>query len=376
MTAPLDPKKDPERRCLKVGQWPEADRLLWQKVLKPGTLLDDAGLGAHWAFQTRDKIEKHYGGWLNWLERNQLLDPAVEPALRVTRERVVAYVDDLKKRNAPLTVLNRIRELCNAIQAMAPDRDWSWLHKIIRRLRRSAKPKRKKETLMVPAEHLFRSGIELMDAADSIDCRKPPLSRAAQYRDGLVIALLAARPVRRRNLASIEIGRHLIRQGEKYWLIFPPDETKTHRAYAAPLPAALNPHLERYLDHYRPFLIGLKGRWGAARPFLRPGDRLWVSNYASAMSGHSIYHRVVKLTAAKFGHSLCLHLFRDVAATSIAVETPEHVQIIPGHLGHATSATSEKHYIHARSLEPTRKYPKHLLGLRAEKPRVNGGADQ
>jgi integrase len=373
MTAPLDPKKDPDRRCLKVERWPEADRLAWEKVLKPGSLLDDAGLGAHWAFQTRDKIEKNYGGWLNWLERNQLLDPAVEPALRVTRQRVVAYVDHLRKLNAPLTILNRVRELCNAIHAMAPDRDWSWLYKIIRRLRRTARPKRKKEALMVPAEHLFRYGIELMDEADAAACPKPLLSRAAQYRDGLVIALLAARPVRRRNLASIEIGRHLIRQGEKYWLIFPPKETKTHREYAAPLPLALNPYLDRYLDHYRPFLIRLKGRWGGVRAFERPGDRLWVSNFATAMSEGALYGHVTKLTATRFGHSLCLHLFRDVAATSVAVEAPEHVQIIPGHLGHATSATSEKHYIHARSLEATRKYQAHLLGLRVEKRRAEKG---
>ena len=375
MISPLDPKKDPDRRCLKVEQWPQSDLLLWQRVLAPGTLLDDAGLGAHWAFQTRDTIEKNYGGWLNWLERNRLLDPAVEPHLRVTRERVIAYVEDLRKRNASLTVLNRIRELCNAIQAIAPDRDWNWLHKIIRRMRRTARPTRKKEALMVPAEHLFRYGIELMDAADAADCQMPPPRQAAQYRDGLVIALLAARPVRRRNLASIEIGRHLIRQGEKYWLIFPPEETKTHRAYAAPLPAALVPYLERYLDHYRPFLVRLKGRWDGVRAFQRPGDRIWVSNYASAMSGHSIYHRVVKLTAAKFGHSLCLHLFRDVAATSIAVETPENVRIIPGHLGHATSATSEKHYIHANGLMATRKYQAYLLRLRTEKPTRGDGTD-
>jgi hypothetical protein len=259
---------------------------------------------------------------------------------------------------------------------MAPERDWAWLHKIIRRLRRNAKPKRKKEALMVPAEHLFRYGIELMDTADAVDCRMSSLDRAGQYRDGLVIALLTARPIRRRNLASIEIGRHLIRQGEKYWLIFPPEETKTHRAYGAPLPLALNPYLERYVDHYRPFLIQLKGRWHGIRAFQRPGDRLWVSNFASAMSEGALYGHVTNLTAVKFGRSLCLHLFRDVAATSVAVEAPEHVEIIPGHLGHATSATSERHYIHARSLEATRKYQAHLLGLWTEKPRTKDGADQ
>lgn len=147
-------------------------------------------------------------------------------------------------------------------------------------------------------------------------------------------------------------------------------------AYASPLPLALNPYIERYLAHYRPSLMQLKGRWNGIRVFRRPGDRLWISNFASAMSEGALYGHVTKLTGARFGHKLCLHLFRDVAATSIAVEAPEHAQIIPGHLGHATSATSEKHYIHARSLEATRKYQAHLLGLRTEKRRANDGTDQ
>jgi len=376
MTPRLDPKKDPERRCLKVEQWPDADRVAWATVIKPGNLLDDAGLGGHWSRHTSHTIARCYGGWLTWLDRNGILDRRAGPADRVTPERIVRYIDDLRLRNAPLTVLSRIRELCNAIQAMAPDRDWGWLQKIIRRLRRNAKPKRRKAALIVPSEHLWRYGIELMDAADAVESHKPPLSRAAQYRDGLVISLLAARPIRRRNLASIEIGRHLIHQGERYWICFPAAETKTGRPYAAPLPLPLNRYLERYLAHYRPFLIQHKGRWGESRSLQEPGDRLWISNYASAMSEGALYGRVTKLTGTRFGHKIFPHLFRDVAATSITVEAPEHVQIIPGHLGHSTSATSEKHYVHARSLEATRKYQAHLLGLRVERPRGASGANR
>jgi len=44
MTSQLDPKKDPERRCLKLERWPEADRLAWNAAVTPGNLLDPGGL--------------------------------------------------------------------------------------------------------------------------------------------------------------------------------------------------------------------------------------------------------------------------------------------------------------------------------------------
>jgi integrase/recombinase XerD len=360
MINPMDPKKDPDRRCLKVEQWPEPDRLAWGAVLTPGNLLDPGGLGAAWAPHTRHTIARCYGGWLTWLVRSQLLDPTVEPADRVTPERVVRYVDDLRRRNGAYTVPSRVRELCNAIQAMAPARDWRWLHKIVRRLRRSAQPKRKKAALIVPAKHLWDYGLELMEAADA-DTRGSDLARAAQYRDGLIIALLAARPIRRRNLASIEIGQHLVRRGDGYWICFP--DTKTGAVYERRLPLALVPYVEGYLTRYRPVLVQY-ARPRKRRLFHEAGDRLWISNVGSAMSEGAIYGRVTKLTAVRFGHKINLHLFRDVVATSIAVEQSAHVQITPSLLGHATLATSEKHYNHARSLEATRQYQKHVLALR------------
>lgn len=363
----MDPKKDPNRRCLKVEQWPEVDRLAWVTVIKPGNLLDAGGLGAEWAPHTRHTVARCYGGWLTWLERSELLDPTVEPTNRVTPDRIVRYVNELRQRNSGYTVLSRIRELCNAVQAMAPAGDWGWLHKIVRRLRRSAKPKRKKATLIVPANQLWLHGLELMEAADgdTRGSRGSALARAAQYRDGLIIALLAARPIRRHNLASIEIGRHLVRQGHGYWICLPAAETKTRVAYEAPLPLALVSYLQQYLAWHRPVLVQHTGRWGERRLLHEPGDRLWISNYGSAMSEGAIYGRITKLTALRFGHKINPHLVRDIVATSIAVEDSTHVQITPSLLGHTTLATSEKHYNHARSLEAARQYHNHVLALRS-----------
>ena len=363
MTHRLDPKKDPARRCLKPEQWPALDRAAWLTVIEPGNILELGGRGAEWAPLTRHNIARCYGGWLTWLDRSGLLDPTLEPADRVGPERVVQYINDLRTRSSGYTVLSRIRALCTTVQAMAPDRDWRWLQKINRRLRNSVKPKRKKETLIVPVDHLWSYGLELMHTAETSP-NLSDLARAAQYRDGLIIAFLAARPIRRRNLAAIEIGRHLVRRGERYWICLPAAETKTRVPYEAPIPYVLVSFLERYLTRHRPFLVQHTGRWGESRPLQDPGDRLWISNYGSAMSEGAIYGRVIKLTSVRFGHGINLHLFRDIAGTSIAVEDPGHVQITTSLLGHTTLATSEKHYNHARSLEATRRYQAHVLALR------------
>ena len=57
-------------------------------------------------------------------------------------------------------------------------------------------------------------------------------------------------------------------------------------------------------------------------------------------------------------------MFRDAAATAIAIFDPEHVLIIKAILGHATIATSEKHYNLARGLEAGRRYYQTIGGLR------------
>jgi hypothetical protein len=52
--------------------------------------------------------------------------------------------------------------------------------------------------------------------------------RAAQrYQSGLMMALLAARPLRRGNFASIVLGRHLLATDTGYELVFAREETKS-----------------------------------------------------------------------------------------------------------------------------------------------------
>jgi integrase/recombinase XerD len=58
----------------------------------------------------------------------------------------------------------------------------------------------------------------------------------------------------------------------------------------------------------------------------------------------SIYQQITKRTKEEFGVSINPHLFRDAAATTIALEDPTHVCIGTRVLHHKSSRTTEKHY--------------------------------
>jgi integrase len=176
-----------------------------------------------------------------------------------------------------------------------------------------------------------------------------------------MIALLAARPFRRKNFTTLLIGRHLVQVDDTYWFHFTFLETKTRRPIDVPFPDGLLPHLQRYLSHYRPLLAQRTGRWNRSRTATAA---LWISQDGSAMTEIAIYFRIMKLTKKRFGQVVNPHLFRDSAATSIAIEDPEHVRCTMVVLGHGTLATSEKHYNQAGSLEATRRLQRHVLDMR------------
>ena len=62
-----------------------------------------------------------------------------------------------------------------------------------------------------------------------------------RYRDGLLIALLIACPMRIKNLANLIIGQHLVFDGCAYGLKLRAAETKTGRPYAPAVPMELTP---------------------------------------------------------------------------------------------------------------------------------------
>ncbi|RMI17308.1 hypothetical protein EBE87_23040, partial [Pseudoroseomonas wenyumeiae] len=241
----------PSRRVAwPVAQWPAADREAWARAQRPGDFLEEAGAAATWRPATLRAVVGAYGRWLAFLDTEGTFDAAPAAASHITPDTVRRYVAVLRAQCAPVTRAGYIAWLCMMAQALAPERDWRWLNAVQARLQRQAEPVRQKRTRVVPAGELRQLGLDVMARAEALEAVRPNQPLAARdFRDGLMIALLAMRPLRQRNFLGIEIGRHLQPLGDGYVLVFAGSETKNHRPLEASVPASLVPALRRYLDH-------------------------------------------------------------------------------------------------------------------------------
>ena len=351
-------KTDPMRRCTPVAEWPPADRAAWERAIRPGDLLEPGGRASHCNAYSLRKYAKGYGRWLTWLAQRGELDQDEAAGGRATQARVVAYLADLQELNGKQTVLNRVQELRSVLAVIAAEADWSWINRLATCIRaRPDDPNRKRARLRSSAQ-LYALGLRRMRQAEEAASIRP-LERATRFRDGLIIALLAARPLRRKNLCALRLGHHLARRGAIFWIDIPGEETKNGRPIEVPLPEELSRAMERYLREYRPVLA--QGR---------SLDCLWVSSRAKPMHEVSVYCQVRRLTKETFGTPINPHLFRDAAATTLAIEDPEHVRIASQMLGHGSVRVTERHYNQARMIEAARRYQE---GVRARRRGLRTG---
>jgi integrase/recombinase XerD len=350
---------DPRRTCLRVEQWPKADRLAWEAAAQPGDVLEDTvGPAHHWSPQTREKRRKGYGRWLNFLIRNRLFDPDHTAAERVTPANVRLYLAELKETVSSWTGWGRMDELQSAIRVIAPDPDWTWLRGVVRHLEANVRASKDKFPRLRPAGEIAAWAIGEMDRIT----KEPPLHNTTTgYRDALMIAMLICCPTMRLgNLTMIRVGVHLRRLSDAYQLVFNPEETKTRTPLTIPVPESLSSYLDHYIDHVRPNL-----------PKADESDRLWITRYGRPMRDKAVYAAITKTTKRAFGVAINPHLFRDCAVTTVAIEDPEHIGIAAPILGHTDPRTTEKHYIQANSLVAARKLRSSVDALRRQyHPRI------
>ena len=348
----------PNRACLKLADWPARDRELWLAAVAPSDPFADGG-GTRACHRSRSncKVVQNYGRWLTFLAGQGLLDPHAHPADRITLEVVKAYVSELEGlQNRKNTVLARLQDLGVMARVFAPTRDWSFISRLASWVRAKPEIPQDKRSRLVGSDELYDLGLSLMAQAAT---QSTPRLTAMAFRDGLMIALLALRPMRRGNFISLTIGEYLVQNGAGWSIVLPGSVTKTHAELAFPWPEELIRPLEIYLAIHRQILAKLVNRWTAP-----VGSRLWVSSQGSPMTEIAFYDRIVKKTKAAFGRSINPHLFRDAAATTLAIHDPDHVRLAAPLLGHRSLATTEHYYQQAQSLEATRMYAKVIVDRR------------
>jgi integrase/recombinase XerD len=352
--------KAPERACLKLQDWPKEDRRLWQAACEPGDLLDPepSGARANHATMSNRKAEKGYGRWLTFLQIAHPDSVAAAPAMRITPEKVRRYVDSLIcLNNSTATIIARLRELGEVARIMDPKRSWNFINALKSRIRGRHKPARDKSHLKL-SDELFGLGLSLIEKATAFRGREAALL----HRDGLMIALLALVPLRRRNFAGLRLHRNVVAINDVWLITLDESETKTHAPLEILWPDELVGPLRTYLNVHRPLLSAIN------RPSAKPADdALWVSTHGSPLSEMAMYLRICEHTQKAFGRAINPHLFRDAAATTPAIADPAHVRVAAPLLGHRTFTTTERYYQQAQSFDAHRAYVDALYG-KAKRP--------
>ena len=337
-------------KMIRPSRWPSPDSEAWDRALTAREVFDDHNAATRWATVTRQTVALSYGRWLGYLNELGMLDGT--PGSRVTPEAVAGYVAHLRATVQPTTVLNYTKHLFDAIRAMTPDQDWRWLRKIAAGLAYGLVPACRSKPV-VSADRLYSLGRELMERADN-DVELKRVERAIVYRDGLMIALLAARPLRRSNFAHLRIGRHLTKAGGAWTLYIPADEAKGRYPIEAPLPQILGGPMDRFLRVYRPRILSLRGR-----------GYLWTSRTGRPLGNGGVYRSIVRRTRTALGSPFSPRDFRVSAATTIAIADPANVHTASLVLGHIYDGTTERCYNRARTVDASLRYQGHLDALRA-----------
>ena len=363
------PREKRRRLSLPFAEWPEADQTAWLNVVAKRSILEKSSLGTHWTSTTRAGVLAAYARWLRWLAIRNPKSLMLQPADRLTRTSVVAYVDEIRLSVADGTVSVYLSYIAMAVRAMAPGVEFGWLNRLTARLASRATPPENKVERLVASRDLMELGIQLMAQAqtwsDGSERR-----RDTRYRDGLMLALLALRPLRLANFVGIELGRHLVDRGGTSWLTFEAAETKNRKALDFPFPDNLLPHLRHYLRQIRPRLCGQTTGRNPLAFFQEPGTRLWVSGTGAALRPRVFFTMTVRRTTEAFGQRVNPHLFRDCLATTLASGEADLTWAIPHVLGHKVLRTSERHYNHALGKREVETFQNHVEALRRLKPPV------
>ena len=312
-------------KCLPIRLWPPADRAAWEAAMRPSDPFESGGIASRWSAATQRKTAAGYGRYLYWLRERGELDETADPAARITRERLAAYLDELRRTNRGHTIQTRIQELGDAMQALAPNSDWRFIKRAAGRLRANTIPARDKRGRLPRIVDPIAQGYRMMDEAETTGTLSE-LGRAALYRDGLLLVFLAYHPLRLRNLASLRIGQHLLVQEDRIILKVEASETKARKCIEQELSPRLSLAMRRYINRYRKVLLRARGRWHAPA-----ADMLWVSRDGSPCSEQTFRNIVGKHSVGPNGQPVSPHLFRSMAATSVSIEAPELGRSHPSH---------------------------------------------
>jgi integrase len=346
------------KKHLHFDAWPEKDRDLILALLQDGDPVGEESRAAHMSVATRIGLRAAHARFLGFLALEDPERLRLPPCTRLDREAIKAFVEHLRKSCRDTTIASTLHKLRLILNFISAEKDWSWLKTIATRIDARATP-RPDHLHGITSAILFELGRKLLSEAEDSARATGRIRKldALAYRDGVIIALLAAVPLRRRTLAALTIHQHLVKIGSGWLLDIPAADTKNRRALEFPIPGELSASLDLYLARFRTAIPGAYKHKG-----------LWPSVKGFPMSGGAIYDAVRRRTLERIGVQVNLHRFRGAAARLWSISDPANVRGAKDLLGHADFGTTQTHYVGAQSRLAGRALAKVLREPRPHRP--------
>jgi integrase len=267
-------------------------------------------------------------------------------AAQVTPANVKAYMADLADRKvSSVTEWNCIYKLRRAAQLLSPGINLDWLCEIEKDLALMMEPRSKFDRLVL-TEQLVEAGLTLI--TESKTSTKAKFVRARGIRNGLMLALLALCPIRRKNFAALKIGKTFRQVKGRWWITLSGRDTKMGSAEERPVAEWMTPYIELYLSEARPVLL---------KRSIAPTDALWISsNTGGPMNAGDVGVLITQTTEQTIGVRVSPHLFRTADATTAAEARGDLPHLASALLGHRNARITEEHYNRASSFCAASRY--------------------
>lgn len=332
--------------------WPEIDRQLWESGIRPGDFINGPNQAQHLRPATLQGYVERYRAWLAFLQSRGLLDRQAMPAERVSRENVWAYFRSrCEAGNASKTITGSLADLRAALRIMQPAENFRWLTTPGGHALTSYLPVHYPKIQAIDSDVLYGWGHTVMqEGLDNPSSRR----RSLTFRNGLLIAILAARGPRLRSIAALRIGKNIIPHEDGYRLIFEEEDIKTGRALEYDTPAGLSTAITRYLNVERPELLSGQDH-----------DWFWINGCGQGMTVHAINAVIHSLSKQRFGIGFGPHRFRHGIGTTGPLKDPEYPGVAAAILG-ITGRMVEKHYNRADKAKAATRFH---AGLREDRKR-------
>jgi hypothetical protein len=209
---------------------------------------------------------------------------------------------------------------------------------------------KKTASQIVSAQLIYTTGLRIME--DVMSKPHHDISSAKAYRDGLLLAVAASLPLRRRTLASLDTASSFRLENPS---IFQIDisgnflKLREHRKIVERFQATfINPRLWRAVD-----------LWAReVRPIFDDGTSLFPS---ARVRGEALVPGILSqvfgdVTEAHLGVRVPIHRVRDCVATECVEEMENGAAWAPYLLNHKSAETTNEYYVHASGVKATREF--------------------